>query len=100
VLAFGAAVMIAVAIDIGGMLTCEEFLAQLNPDRAGEECFDGGSTVKTVSVALFWVSGVLGAIAVLLGLAFAFAGRFGRRFAQLAVAAVIAGGLAILIGSV
>ena len=60
VLAFGAAVMIAVAIDIGDTATCEDFLqAVASGERTAElddECFDGSSAQKAISVVLAWAA--------------------------------------------
>src|SRR5690606_27499512 len=89
-LSFGAAVAIAAALDLGNTRTCGELRAT---DGTGE-CFDGASSQKAAGVALLWVSGLLGAVAVIMGLALAFDGRFGRRFGWFAGAAVVAGALA------
>jgi hypothetical protein len=101
IFAFAAAVMIAVMADIGDTPTCEDIRtgeATLEPGET--ECFDGSSTEKTASLVLGWPSGILGAIVVLLSLAFAIRGRGGRPLAITAVAAVVLGGLSILVGSI
>jgi hypothetical protein len=97
VLAFAAAVMILVAIDIGDTPTCEDVLSG---EAFAIECFDGSSGQKTISVLLAWASGIVGAIAAFLALAFAITGRRGRLLVQVAGAAIVLGGLSILIGSV
>lgn len=102
VLAFAAAVMIAVAVDIGDSVTCDEFptltpAEQLEQDN---ECFKGSSTQKSASVALAYLGGGVGAIAVLLALAFVITGRRGRALLPATGAAVLFGGLSILVGSV
>lgn len=102
VLAFAAAVMIAVAVEIGDSATCEEF-PTLSPAEQLEqenECFDGSSGQKSATVILAYASGVIGAIAVLLALAFAITGRRGRPVLMATGAAVLLGGLSILVGSV
>lgn len=104
VLAFGAAVMIAVAVDIGDTETCDDFVEQVTsgelvPDF-DDECFDGSSTQKAISVALAWASGIVGVLAVLVALMFAVTGRRGSLLARVAIAAVVLGGLSILIGSI
>ena len=104
VLAFGAAVMIAVAIDIGDTATCDDFLQDVaSGERTLElddECFDGSSAQKAISVALAWASGVVGVIAVVVALMFAFTGTRGPLLARVAGAAVVLGILSIVIGSV
>ena len=104
VLAFGAAVMILVAIDIGETATCDDFFedvasGEVTPDF-DDECFDGSSAQKTVSVALAWASGIVGAIAVLVALMFAITGTRGGLLARVAGAAVVLGVLSIVIGSI
>ena len=104
VLAFGAAVMILVAIDIGDTATCEDFFddvasGQVVPDL-DDECFDGSSAQKAISVVLAWASGIVGALAVLVALAFAITGTRGGLLVRLAGAAILIGALSIAIGSV
>lgn len=104
VLGFAAAVMIAVAIDIGGTSTCDQLFDDVASGEVtldfDDECFDGSSAQKTISVVLAWLSGILGVLAVIAALALAIRGTGGRRLAQLAGAAIIVGGLSILIGSI
>jgi len=104
VLAFGAAVMIAVAIDIGDTETCDDFLEQVTSGERvldlDDECFEGSSAQKAISVVLAWASGIVGVLAVLLALMFAVTGSRGPLLARVAVAAVVLGGLSILIGSI
>jgi hypothetical protein len=97
VLAFAAAVMILVAVDIGDTPTCDDVLSG---EAFSVDCFDGSSGQKTISVALAWGSGIAGAIAAFLALAFAVTGRRGRLLVQVAGLAILLGGLSILIGSV
>jgi hypothetical protein len=96
VIGFGAAVMFAVGLDISDLASCE------NPEEvieSGEsECFDGSEDIKPVVVGLAIASGVVGAVAFLLGIAFAITGRRGRLFAQVAIAAVLLAVLALIIG--
>ena len=104
VLAFGAAVMILVAIDIGDTATCDDFFedvasGQVVPEL-DDECFDGSSAQKAVSVVLAWASGIVGALAVLVALMFAFTGNRGPLLVRLAGAAVVLGVLSIVIGSI
>jgi hypothetical protein len=104
VLAFGAAVMILVAIDVGDTSTCDQFFEDIEsgdviPDL-DDECFDGSSGQKTMSVVLAWGSGIVGAVAVLVALMFAATGTRGPLLAWVAGAAVALGVLSILIGSI
>jgi hypothetical protein len=104
VLAFGAAVMIAVAVDIGDTATCDEFFddvasGEVVPDL-DDECFDGSSAQKTISVVLAWASGIVGIVAVLVALMFAVTGTRGPLLARAAGAAVVLGVLSIVIGSI
>lgn len=96
IIAFGAAVMIVVGIDINDLASCE------NPAEviaSGEtECFDGSEGIKPVVVGLAIASGVVGAIAFLIGIAFAVTGRRGRLFAQTSGAAILLAALALIIG--
>ena len=104
VLAFGAAVMILVAVDIGDTATCDDYRedvesGELVPEL-DDECFDGSSAQKSVSVVLAWASGIVGALAALTALLFAITGTRGSLLARLAGAAVALGVLSIVIGSV
>jgi hypothetical protein len=105
IFAFAAAVMVAVMIDIGDSPRCDdqqavrEALAEATPGEE-VECFDGSSTQKTASLVLGWGSAAIGALTVLLALAFAIRGRGGRPLAIAAVAAIVLGGLSILVGSI
>lgn len=96
VLAFGAAVMIVVGVDVSDLASCD------NPEEviaSGElECFEGSEGIKPVVVGLAIASGVVGAVGFLLGIAFAITGTRGRLFAQVAVAAVLLAALALIIG--
>lgn len=99
-LAFACAVMVIAMADIGETPTCDDVLSGEAALPADGECFDGSSTQKTISLVLGWPSGVLAGIAALLALFFAATGRQGRLVLQLTGAAVVLGGLSILIGSV
>jgi hypothetical protein len=102
ILAFGAAVMFVAGAEINDTAPCDDPQAVIESaqlDESGNlECFDGSSGLKSVVVALMFASGAVGAIAVLIGLAFIFTGRRGRLFAQVAIAAVVLAGLSLLIG--
>lgn len=99
-LAFACAVMIVAMSEIGDTPTCDDILSGEAALPSDGECFDGSSGQKTASLALGWPSGVLAGIAALLALYFAGAGRRGRLLLQLTGAAIVLGGLSILIGSV
>jgi hypothetical protein len=102
ILAFGAAVMFVAGAEINDTASCDDPAAVIESAQVDEsgnlECFDGSSGLKSVVVGLMYASGAVGAIAVLIGLAFVFTGRRGRLFAQVAIAAVVLAGLSLLIG--
>jgi hypothetical protein len=104
VLAFGAAVMIAVAVDIGDTSTCDDFLEEVTSGERvadfDDECFDGSSAQKSISVVLAWASGSVGVSAVLVALMFAVTGTRGGLLARVAGGAVALGVLSILIDSI
>jgi hypothetical protein len=104
IFAFACAVMVAVMIDIGDSPICSDRQAvqEAIAESGGQtvECFDSTSTAKTASLILGWPSAVLAGLTVLLGLAFAIRGRGGRALAIVAIAAVVLGGLSILVGSI
>jgi hypothetical protein len=101
IFAFACAVMVAVMIDIGDTPTCEAVESGEATLEPGEnECFDSSETAKTASLILGWPSAVLAGLTVLLAIAFAIRGRGGRPLAIAAVAAVVLGGLSILVGSI
>src|SRR5207247_2314999 len=99
VLAFACAVMIAAMVDIGGTPTCHDVATGKAPVPVDGQCFGGSSLQKTISLVLGYASGAIGAVAALTALAFAITGRRGRLLLALVVAAIVLGGLSILIGS-
>ena len=99
-LAFACAVMVIAMGDIGDTPTCDDVRAGLEPPNEDGECFDGSSTQKTITLILGWPSGILAGIAALFALYFAGTGLRGRTLLQLTTAAIVLGGLSILIGSV
>ena len=98
-LAFACAVMVIVAIDIGDTATCEDVRAGKALPNEDNECYDGSSTAKTIQVVLAWPSGILAGLAALVALYFAATGRRSRLLLQLTGAAILLGGLSILIGA-
>jgi hypothetical protein len=98
ILAFGAAVMIALSFELAEGPRCEQVRAGEEPPDEEGECLDASKAAQAVSTVLTFASGVAGAIAFLLGIYFAFRGRAGRAVAIAAVAAIVLGGLGILIG--
>lgn len=98
VLAFAAAVMILAASDINSTPTLKECAAGATPKDG--KCFDGGSTKQTITVALMFISGGIGALAVLLALFVAATGRMGRLLLQLSAAAIVFGVVGVGIGSI
>ncbi len=99
-LAFACAVMVIAMGDIGDTPTCDDVLSGEAELPSDNECFDGSSTQKTISLVLGWPSGVLAGIAALVALFFASTGRQGRLVLRLTGAAIVLGALSILIGSV
>jgi hypothetical protein len=104
IFAFACAVMVAVMVEIGDSPLCDDPQAVQEAIREspGEtvECFEGSDTAKTASLILGWPSALLAGIVVLLGLVFTIRGRGVRPLAIAAVAAVVLGGLSILVGSI
>lgn len=99
-LAFACAVMVIAMSDIGDTPTCDDVLSGKAALPTDGQCFDGSSGQKTATLVLGWPSGVLAGIAALVALLFAGSGRRGRLLLQLTAAAIVLGGLSILIGSV
>ena len=98
-LAFACAVMIVAMVEIGDTPTCDDILSGAAALPSDGECFDGSSGQKTVSLVLGFPSGVLAGIGALAALFFAATGRSGRLLLQLTGAAIVLGGLSILVGS-
>ena len=98
-LAFACAVMVLAMVDIGETPTCDDILSGEAALPADGECYDGSSTQKTINLVLGWPSGVLAGIAALMALYFVVTGRRGRLMLQLTGAAIVLGGLGILIGT-
>jgi hypothetical protein len=99
-LAFACAVMVIAMADIGDTPTCDDVLAGKAALPSDNECFDGSSTQKTISLILGWPSGILAGIAALFALYFAATGRRGRTLLQLVAVAIVLGALSIGIGSI
>jgi hypothetical protein len=95
IVGFGAAVVIAVMVDLGSSPRCDEVGGALAPT---EDCYDISSTAKPISLVLGWVGGVLGVLAALAFLRLCILGVGGRLAAQLTGAAVVLSALAIAIG--
>lgn len=96
-LAFAAAVMILLAVDLAEKPICADVGGA---ERATEDCFDVSAAQKTISTVLAWPAGILCAIAACVSLYFAATGRRGRLVLQVAGAAILLGALSILVGSV
>ena len=97
VLLFGAAVMIVAAGEIADTPTAEEVTSGEEQLPSDGKVFDGSEGKRSVTTALMYASGVVGAIAVILGFAFAITGTRGRLFAQAAIVAVILAVIALVI---
>jgi hypothetical protein len=99
-LAFACAVMVIAMADIGDTPTCDDVLSGQAALPSDNECFDGSSAQKTISLVLGWPSGVLAGLAALFALYFAATGRRGRQLMQLVAVAIVLGALSIGIGSI
>jgi len=104
VLAFAAAAMALAMVDIGGTPGCDD-PAALAEERAETgatevECFDGSQRQKVLSVVLGSASGLFAAFAAVVALVFALTGHRGGLMIRLTAAAIVLGGLGILVGSV
>jgi len=97
VLAFITAVAVVVMLDIGELTPCDDVtnISQLNDDN---ECFDGSSGAKTISLILGWPGAIIAGIATLLALGFAIRGYGGRQLVIAIVAGAVLLGLSLLIG--
>lgn len=95
---FAGAVMIAVSLDLGEGPRCEQVFAGEEPPDEDGKCLDASKTAQTISVVLVFLSGIAAAVVVLAGIAFVIRGRGGRLVAIAAAAAIVLGGLGILIG--
>jgi hypothetical protein len=103
-LAFACAVMVIAMLDIGDTPRCDD-PAALEEERqeSGDlviECFEGSEAQKVISLVLGWPSAILAGIAALVALFFAATGRQGQLLLRLTGAAIVLGGLSILIGSI
>ena len=99
VLAFACAVMVIAMADIGSTPTCDDVRSGAAALPSDNECFDGSSGQKVVSLVLGWPSGVLAGMAALIALMFTFTGRRGGLLLRITGLAVVLGALSILIGS-
>ena len=92
-LAFGAAVMIIVAIEAADLNVCSD-TAALEREQATTgafivECYDGSTTEKSMTVVLGWLSGIIAALGTVLAFLFTIRGRGGRPVVITAAAAVL-----------
>jgi hypothetical protein len=94
VLAFAAAVIITVMVDLGKGPLCGE------PHDITETCWDVSSGGRVVSLIFGWPGAILGVVAALAALAFALTGRNGRRVWVLTGAAVVLCGLSIAVAQI
>lgn len=92
VLAFGAAVMIVLALNPDDTPRCEQVLVG--------ECYDITETQQLVQNIFAIPAGVIGAVAALLALYFAATGRQGKLLVRLTVAAVVLALGAVIVGQV
>jgi len=98
-LLFGCAVMAVAMSDIAGTKICDDVTNAYALAHPGGSCFSGSSFQKTVSLALGFSSATAAGLAGLLMLGFVITGRRVRIALLLATAAIVLGGVSILIGS-
>ena len=99
-LAFAGAVMIIAMAEISDTPTCDDVISGAAALPADGECFDGSSGQKAVSLVLGFPSGALAGIGAVAAFFFAVTGGGGRLLMRLTGAAIVLGGLSILIGAV
>jgi hypothetical protein len=92
--------MVIAMADIGSTPTCDDVRSGAAALPSDNECFDGSSGQKVVSLVLGWPSGILAGIAALVALMFTFTGRRGALLLRLTGLAVVLGALSIGIGSI
>ena len=97
-LAFGAAVMIVLALNPDDTPRCEQFIS--GEVQGGGECYDITETQQLIQNIFAIPAGVIGGIAALLALYFAATGRQGRLLVRLTVAALVLGIGAVIVGQV
>jgi hypothetical protein len=97
VMAFGAAVIAAVLIDLGDGPLCENVGGA---DHPLVDCWDVSSGGRVVSLIIGWPGVLAGALAALAALAFAITGRNGRRFWLLTATAVVLCGISIAVAQI
>jgi len=99
-LVFSCVVLLRNSIDFGDRPTCADVeLRQAKLPADDEKCYEGTSSAKTAQVVLGWVSGVLAAVAALVGLFYAHTGQRSQLLLQLTGVAILIGGASILIGA-
>lgn len=103
-LAAAAILMVIWTTNIGEYPPCGDTTAVQNErEESGDlvvECFDGSQGRSDATVATGWASAALAGIAALVALFFAATGRRGELLPSLAGAAIVLGGLSLLLGSI
>ena len=98
VLAFGAAVIAAVMIDLGDGPLCGDVPG--GAEHPLVDCWDLSSGGRIVALILGWPGALCAALAALAALAFTITGRNGRRFWLLTAVAVVLCGLSIAVAQI
>jgi hypothetical protein len=98
-LAFGCAVMIAAMSDIGSTPTCHDVSIGNAAIPSDGQCFSGSSLQKAITIGLGWPSAAIAGVAGLVALTFAITARRGQLALLLAAAAIVLGGLSVVVGS-
>jgi hypothetical protein len=97
-LAFAAAVMIAVSLDLAEGPRCEQVLAGEEPPDESGECLDASKTAQTISVIFTFASGLAAAVAFLFAGYFVFRGRGGTVIAIATALAIVLGVIGVAVG--
>jgi hypothetical protein len=92
------AVMIVVSVDLGQGPRCEQVFSGEEPPDENGECLNDSKTIQTLTVVLTFLSGIAAAAVVLTAILFAVRGRGARLVAIAAGAAVVLGGIGLIVG--
>ena len=92
------AVMIVVSVDLAQGPRCEQVVSGEEPPDEDGECLNDSKSVQEMTVVLTFLSGIAAGLTVVAGILFAIRGRGWRLIAITAAAAIVLGGVGLLIG--
>jgi hypothetical protein len=92
------AVMIVVSVDLAQGPRCEQVVSGEEPPDEDGECLNDSKSVQEITVVLTFLSGIAAGLTVVAGILFAIRGRGWRLIAITAAAAIVLGGVGLLIG--